>query len=186
MTKSDYEWLKELNINISDVEIKSSLDYPIMPLSTSHSTSSKKITIAKSCSTNCTIITSVTWLTSPKIRSYDVIGARFSGTSLVGSSITTKVSSSGGSVDSSNIKELSNGFGASVKLPTSNNITIQQKFIVKSGGIVFASYQHATKDISLSTSKLYSIASNGLGGVFSFYSSALDIYDGMQGVYITT
>lgn len=187
MTYADYEWISDLNIDANEVEISSYFDYgSVQTYSSSHSTANKKITIAKSCTTvYCTIITNVTWFSNPKVRSYDVIGARFKDTSLYGSTIDTRLTSSAGTQTSQNSKKLSNGFGVSIKLPeNATGISLQQKFSVNIGGNVFVSYQHATTNISLSNSKLFSISSSGLGSVFNFYGAAQGVYDGMQGVYI--
>ena len=188
MTQEDYEWIEELNINTTDVVIETIYDYENnLSRTTSHATSNKKISIAKSCSSICTIITSVTWYTNPAVRSYDVIGARFVNTELANDSITTKLYSSAGTITSSNIKTTSNGFGVSIKLPSgATGISLDQKFYVNTGGYVYASYQHAITTVSLSTSLLYTIGNGGYGGVFNFYGDALGCYDQMGGVYITT
>ena len=130
------------------------------------------------------IVVKCQWLVNPKIRSYDVIGARFSGTDLVSDSIVTKVTSNSGTEYFSNLKRTSNGIGVSVQLPIANNLSIEQKFTVGSSGIVYASYQHAIENVLLATSKLYTINSQGFGGVFQFYGGAVGKYDEMNGVYI--
>lgn len=190
MTMEEYNWLDDLDIQNRKVYINNSYtyDFPqILPLDTFHSTSSKKISIAKSCTSNiCDIYINAQWLTNPSVRSYDVIGARYDGTSLSDSAITTKVSSTVGTQYFSNTKKYSNGHGTSVKLPTNaKNIIIEQKFSVKSNGHVYASYQHAIKNISLETSLSYVIDINGYGDVFSFYGSAINVYDQMNGVDIS-
>ena len=187
MTKSDYVWFEDLFKEGNKVELKSFVTFENNKMGTSHSTNNKKISIIKSCSTSmCTIITTLTWLTNPTIRSYDVIGTRFNGTSLANNSITTRVQSSSGVEYFDNIKQYSNGFGVSVRLPqNATNIIVDQKFYVETKGIVFASYQHATKNISLSTSKLYLLDYSGYGNVFIFYGDAVGVYDQMAGVNIT-
>lgn len=188
MTIEEYEWIEDLNINSNEVEIQTTYDYSAsLNRTTSHATANKKITIAKSCSTICTIITNVTWYSNPVVRSYDVIGARFVNTSLASDTITTKLYSSGSTITSTNIKTTSNGFGVSIKLPASvTDIRVEQKFYVNTGGYVYASYQHAITSVSLSTSTLYTISNGGYGGVFNFYGAAVGCYDQMGGVYITT
>lgn len=188
MTIEEYEWIEDLNINNNEVEIQTTYDYSTsMNRTTSHATANKKITIAKSCSTICTIITNVTWYSNPVVRSYDVIGARFVNTSLASDTITTKLYSSGSTITSTNIKTTSNGFGVSIKLPASvTDIRLEQKFYVNTGGYVYASYQHAITSVSLSTSTLYTIGNGGYGGVFNFYGAAVGCYDQMGGIYITT
>ena len=49
--------------------------------------------------------------------------------------------------------------------------------------IHYATYQHATTNVSLATSKSYSFNSTGLGGVLKFNTSQIsNYYDGMEGV----
>lgn len=189
MTIEDLNWISDLNIDVNNVEILNLEDEVIDGehlYSTSHSTSSKKLSIAKSCSTTCTIITNLMWLKNPIIKSYDVIGARFENTNFVNNSeVITKLTSSKGTIYSTNNKEMKNGFGTSIKLPNgATNIIIQQKFYITSGGIVFASYQHSQSIISLDTSLTFSISSSGSGGVFNFYGSASGKFDNMGGVSI--
>lgn len=188
MTQDDYKWIEDLDINTNNIEIETiySIDDNIMqPYGASYSTNSKKLTIVKSCDSICTIITNLTWLVNPTIRSYDVIGARFVNTSLADNTITTKLTSSSGTKYSSNNKVLSNGLGTSVKLPSgATNISVQQKFFTKLGGTVYASYQHSTSNITLQTSLSYSIGVGGYGNVFLFYSNAVGKFDQMNGVNI--
>ena len=47
---------------------------------------------------------------------------------------------------------------------------------------LFTSYQHATEDVSLATSKNYTIGV-GLGSVFLFNNGIASKYDGMEGTY---
>lgn len=150
-----------------------------------HETRSKQLSIAKNCNSVCTIITNLNWLTNPTIRSFDLIGARFWNTSLANNSITTKVSSRGGTEFFSNNKYFTNGIGTSVKLPDSaTNISVQQKFFTKPGGTVFASYQHSVTNINLQTSLCYTVGVGGYGNVFLFYGAATGKFDQMNGVDI--
>lgn len=187
MTRDDYEWFEELFIDENEIDVEFYYNEENNTRGTSHSTSSKKITVVKSCSsTRCTIVTTTQWLKNPVVRSYDVIGARFDGTSLYSDSIITRVIYNGNIEYSNNLKQYSSGFGVSVKLPTSStSLIIDQKFYVNPNGKVFASYQHATENITLSTSKLYTLGVNGYGNVFKFYGAASEIFDQMAGVNIT-
>lgn len=184
MSLGDYNWLQDLNINESEIEVKTIYDLNSSSRATTHTSASKKLTIAKSCSSNCTIIVKCQWLKNPVVRSYDVIGARLSGTEVI-SSITTKVTSNDGTEYFSNLKTLSSGFGVSVQLPTGNGISIEQKYVVSKGGTVYASYQHAQSSISLTNSKSYTISSSGYGSVFNFYGASSGVYDQMGGVSIS-
>ena len=189
MTEEDYEWLSDLNINSNnDIEIISvynrESDNFIMPLGSTFETPSNKLTLIKSCTTSrCTIVTTNQWLQKPVVKSYDVIGARFQGTSLDSDSITTRVKY-GTTIESFNdMKKYATGFGVSVKVPdTDKSIIVEQKFYVKNQGTIFASYQHAIKNISLETSKLYRIDVSGYGNVFQFYGSATNAFSQMNGV----
>lgn len=186
MTMSEYDWIKDLNIDNSEVEINRVEDSTIMPFATSYTQNGKKVTIAKSCSSNCIIIVNCKWTATPNVKSYDVIGARLSNTSLASDTITTKITSSSGTEYSTELKQSSSGFGVSVKLPSSGtSISVEQKFTVSKSGTVYATYQHATSSISLANSKLYTINSNGYGGVFQFYGNASGVYDQMNGVSIS-
>lgn len=189
MTLDQYKWIEDLNIDTSEVEVKEVKNEDgnsIMPLLESFNDIDKKIKIVKSCSADCIIVLKNQFLSNPTIRSYDVIGARLSGTSLINNSIETKISSSGGTVNSNELVLSNNGFGVSVKLPSSGtNIVVEQKFRVQRKGKVFGSYQHAKKNTSLENSKMYSINSLGYGSVFLFYGSVAGVYDGMHGVDIS-
>ena len=192
MTKDDYDWISDLDINKNKIEISTYYDNISninlgMLKGHTHATGSKRLTIIKSCSSQvCTVITNLTWLTNPTIRSYDVIGARFQNASLLNNTITTRVSSSSGTTYSSNTKTFSNGIGTAVKLPTgSTNIVLEQKFFMNPGGTVFASYQHATSNITLATSLQFVVGATGAGSVFVFYGNAVGKYDNMGGVDIT-
>lgn len=190
MTIDEYNWLTQLNVNNNDFEIKVAdvnVDNGMLsPYSTVVTSNEKRIAISKSCSDlYCSITTLVTWLNQPTIKSYDVIGARFVNTTLYNNSITTLLTTSSGTTIESNYKNYYNGFGNSVKLPSSDIInSIEQRFKVNKNGTIYASYQHATSNVTLSTSKLYNISSSGYGSVFNFTGNAYGKYDGSLGVYI--
>ena len=192
MTIDDYNWLLEMDINNTDYEIKVNEDVfsnnnsLISPKSTVVTSNEKQVAISKACATNyCAITILVTWLNQPSIKSYDVIGARFLNTSLYNSAITTYVRSSSGTTIQSNYMNYYNGFGNSIQLPTGVTINnVEQRFKVNKTGTVYGSYQHAISNVSLATSKLYTISSSGYGSVFSFYGNAYGKYDATVGVYI--
>lgn len=182
MNKDDYE--RFIESNIMNGEIETVFLDPVSMYSSSISTTKKTLKISKSCSTNCAISVTATWKEMPVTRSYDVIGAYLENTSLVSTPVTSTVSSTQSDF-SNEIMKHANGFGVSIKLPSSgSNVIVNQSYRVKTGGKVFASYQHARQTISLSDSKKYSIANSGYGGVFNFSGSAVDIYDRMRGVSI--
>jgi hypothetical protein len=146
----------------------------------------KTLSYTVSCSDICVIKSTLVWTSIPSIKKYDVFGARLVNTSLVGIDYT-RIIYDGNSFDSGNYKYLSNGFGASFKIPSSisNTLETEQKFFVDyvSGASVVISYQHARhSDSTLAKSKNYTISPTGFGGVFNFTYSY--IYDGMSGITI--
>ena len=156
------------------------------PYSIVHKTGNKEIKIEKSCTnTKCIITINMKWFNMPKIRSYDVLGARFEGTTLLNEPTTTLfLDGVKKNITMYTVKK-SNGFGVSFKLPTGgSSLNITQMFEVSIGGTVYASYQHANKTSTLDKSKDYSISKNGYGGVFLFSTLSSSYYDGMDGVYI--
>lgn len=188
MKTEDYnEFIKS---NIMNRTIKTSIQdenkneggYSVLSSESFHETSSKSIKISSACSTVCNISIVAEWKKSPTIRSYDVIGAYLKNIKMNISPSTTLYYDNG-TTTSSNIKETTNGFGTSIKLPSSGgNIKIVQTFIVEPSGTIYASYQHAKKTSTLAKSQKYSISRNGYGGVFLFESSVESYYDGMGGV----
>ena len=191
MTFDDYLWLKDLDINNSNVNIYYLTDEGIpnelkyFKNDYSHQTKTKKLTVASSCSDTCTIVTNLNWILNPVIRSYDIIGARFINTFLAFNSISTKVSSTKGTQFFNNHKYQKNGIGSSIKLPMdSSNIFVQQKFTTIKQGTIYISYQHAITSINLQTSQKYNIGSNGYGNVFIFYGDAINKFDTMNGIKI--
>lgn len=182
MTKEDYNIIFKNNTINASIQSNTS-SYQL--LSNSYSTSSKKLTIKKACTTNCLITINLEWLVKPSIKSYDLIGAYLDGVTLDSSPVTKLLTSSGSSQSTEKVSS-NNGFGFSVKLQDSNSLIISQYFRVSKGGTVYGSYQHAKKDITLSNSKKYTISKSGYGKVFLFNTSTIrDYYDGMTGVNIT-
>ena len=151
--------------------------------STSHSTYAKNIKISAACSSNCLVSIVATWYVNPAIRSYDVIGAFFSGVSLI-SHQSTVVHASTGSNSFTNLKTAYNGIGNSVLLPSGTNLVINQILTTTTGGTIYGSYQHSTQSTTLAVSKLYNFSLGGYGNVFLFYGNAYGVYDGMAGVDI--
>lgn len=149
-------------------------------------TSAKRLSLAAACNSQyCTMITSLIWLGVPTITSYDVVGARLTSTLqfISDSSAITVLDTSVGSTTYTNHTYKGRGIGVSIKLPSgATYYNITQSFGVEGSGKVQASYQHAKKNVSLATSKLYNISSIGYGGVFDFTGNAIGKYDGMQGV----
>ena len=141
----------------------------------------RSLKIAKNCTSDCLIAVTLTWKGNPNVKSYDVIGTYLDGTSL-SNTPTTKI----GNTSYTDIKKFNNGFGVSVLLPKYNNApVISQTFRVAKGGTVYATCQHAAKNISLADSKNYTLSKTGYGGVFKFSGIASTVYDNFGGVSIS-
>lgn len=182
LNKDDYQKFILSEIMNGDIETKTY--HEILPRGTHFEDNNRDLTISKSCSSNCYISVTLTWKKNPTIRSYDVIGAYLENTKLINTP-TTVVLNSGSTVNSKEIKKTSTGFGVSIKLPKyGNSLIVNQTYRVKKGGHVYASYQHAMKNISLANSKNYTTSKSGYGKVFNFSGIATSTYDRMNGVDI--
>ena len=168
---------------IVETNVSSIPQMDIMPYGTTITTEGRTLKISKACTTNCILVVTLNWLISPPIKSYDVIGAYFDGTLLVGIPETTIVVGNS-KTEITDLKKTANGIGSSFKLPSGFNVKVTQTFTVKKGGHVYASYQHAVQNSSLAISKDYTFSKLGYGSVFSFSTNAKKYYDGMNGVDI--
>ena len=191
MTRDMYEQFVEDDLMNSDVEIITYsepqlplLNPGILPNSTSHSTAYKTVQIGKGCNPMfCAINIQNTWHVSPNVRSWDNIGAYLDGTSLI-SFQDSYVDSTSGTTHYSNLNT-TDGIGNSVKLPdTGEDITVSLSFKVNRGGTVYGSYQHAMQNTTLANSQNYTLDILGYGNVFSYYGTAIGVYDNMNGVDI--
>ena len=126
------------------------------------------------------------WKYAPNVRSYDLIGAYFSGVSIA-SGITSKITYTGGTIYQAADVTASNGFGSVLKLPTNGaNIVVSSTFAVSGHGTIYGSYQHAKSSISLNNAKSFTISFSGLGNVHYFSNMNIRAkYDAMQGVNIS-
>ena len=128
-----------------------------------------------------------TWKYVPKVKSYDVIGAMLSNTSVYGDGYVTIFKFDGTNHVCNNYVKNSDGIGCSYKLDSNatEEFYTYMSFDVYTGGLVYGSYQHATSSVTLSQSKNYSFNINGYGNVFLFNTTkARSSYDGMGGVSI--
>ena len=156
----------------------------IVPLASFYETNYKKLSLSTASSgTNKIVVVTLKWKSMPKVRSYDILGVRLENTTFQ-SSIDTIALFDGTSNAISGSKQFTNGYGASIKLPSScSSITIQQMFKVSTGGTVYASYQHSTRNITLSKSLDFTISSTGIGSVFNFGNN--ELFDQMTGVHLS-
>lgn len=141
--------------------------------------------ITKSCSSECLVVLTTTWSVIPTINSYDVIGFRLANAS-INSINTASIRGNNYSItyQPSEAQQFSNGFGYSVKLGNVSGMKITTSLYTSTTGTVYGSYQHAMSNVSLATSRLYTISSAGYGSVFSFYGNAIFKYDAAGGVSV--
>lgn len=183
MTIEDFNYFSENEMNAELIETNYS-NQSIMPMAESVTGTKKALKISKITSGTSAIITVVAdWFQNPTTKSNDVIGARFSGTDLIDVP-STKIVNSSGTNNLTNIDRQSNGFGQTL-LISGTGIKITQTYKVKTGGKVYASYQHAKQVISADNSRKYTISSDGYGSVFKFNGKGVSIYDNSEGVSIS-
>ncbi len=184
MTQDEYNKFKENDIINGEFDSKVvTVGDNNLTRGTTHTTASKSLKVSKSCSSNCLVAVTLTWLGQPTIRSYDVMGSYLSSVTLQ-SNPNTRVSSSTSTTFPTDIKKSGNNFGVSFKLPSGSNLIINQDFYASKGGRVYSSYQHAMSNTTLATSKSYTFSLVGYGGVFNFTGNARNVYDAMNGVDI--
>lgn len=151
-----------------------------------HETTAKRLELAYACANSiCTMATSLEWKGAPKVLSYDVIGSYLYGNLTRLNAPTTYLYWSGQAIEFTDRVYSGNGFGCTVLLQKSSvQMVIGQDVDVRvdGSGTFYSSYQHATKRITLETSKKYTTGFGGDGGVFFFYGSAVGVYDQMAGV----
>lgn len=181
MTPEDYESF--VNSDIMNGEIKTAvLEDTNLNKILYYETPMKILKVSSSCSTNCIVVTSLTWKSKPAVKSYDHIGAFFENTSLVGS-VKSYLLSGNTYVSSSYDISNASGIASAIKLPDTNEaLNIVQEFSVKKSGSINVSYQHARKNISLANSKRFKISRNGYGGVFDYDEDITNYYDAMGGL----
>ena len=153
---------------------------------TLHETTAKRLELAYACGGNrCTMATTAEWKGTPRIISYDVIGSYLYGNLTRLSTPITYLYWSGQTIEFTDRVYSGNGYGCTALLQNSSvNMIVAQDVDIRidGSGTFYSSYQHATKKISLETSKKYTTGFGGDGGVFFFYGSAVGVYDQMAGV----
>ena len=153
---------------------------------TLHETTAKRLELAYACGGNrCTMATTAEWKGTPRIISYDVIGSYLYGNLTRLSTPITYLYWSGQTIEFTDRVYSGNGYGCTALLQNScvnMNVAQDVDIRVDGSGTFYSSYQHATKRITLETSKKYTTGFGGDGGVFFFYGSAVGVYDQMAGV----
>ena len=155
---------------------------------TLHETTAKKLVLSYACSGKlCNVTTTLYWKGAPKVISYDVMGSYLYGNLTRLSYPITYLYWSGQAIEFTDRVFSGNGFGCTVLLQNSSVQMIAEQDVdirVNGSGTFYSSYQHATKRITLETSKKYTTGFGGDGGVFFFYGSAVGVYDQMAGVNV--
>ena len=181
---SQEEYLQIKDMNLFDQEIEK-ITYTNYPMSNGSSVTSnlRTLSISKACNSSCYNTLVTTWNGSPFIKSYDVMGARLNGPSLL---TLNNLIITGDSYYKSytNPKKFNNGFGYSFQLPNDSNIRVTTSFTTTLGGTVYGSYQHAMSNTNLLVSNQYTIGTGGYGNVFQFSGAARNVYDNAPGVNI--
>lgn len=185
VTLEEYESVKSLNVIGVKVETKYLEEFngDIKPLGTIINRNDRTLKISKACTSTCFVTVNFSWLKNPSVRSYDTIGAYLDGTSLIGNPSTTIVVNNS-RISVTDLRKEANGIGSSFKLPSGSNPKITQAFQANKGGHIYASYQHAMQNSTLTISKDYTFSKLGYGSVFKFSNNSRPYYDGMNGVDI--
>lgn len=188
MNQEDYNYMIDSNMMNSEIQTVEYTDNDgLLPFAdTSYATGSKRIKLSSACESSfCNMAITLNWLVSPKVRSYDLIGA-YSPSSNSLSIVNSRVQYDGTSSQYVERREEKNGISATMKLPSSGEgIRVIMNFTANKGTTIFASYQHAAKTITLANSRKYSFLGSGYGGVFRFEESIKSYYDAMRGVEMT-
>lgn len=165
-----------------------------------HTTAYKHILISTTYigSNKTYVMLDTEWLTTPKVKSFDVTAFRTDDATVVeGTQSGTQVYWDKNTQDyehvnyawnGTNIVKKTNGFGISMNLVNSGAYfacDIDADVIATSQyATVYGTYQHAVADVTLAQSQSYNISHNGLGGVLNFSTSVEPYYDRMTGVSI--
>lgn len=188
LTQAQYDLLSDLDINNKEIRTATTTD-TILPTNRASfvETTYKRLSISSGCESDgiCSFVVVLRWLAIPSTRSYDNMGVRWNGSvALYNTNISTVVEEDDSSRYCVNYKHRSNGFGCTFKLSStaSSHLYMTQVFRVTGSGTVYASYQHASKELTKSAATQYAISIAGYGAVFDFYGDAIGKYDGMNGV----
>ena len=144
----------------------------------------KEVRMSKFCGILCRIVTTAEWYGEPSVKSYDDIGAYLNGPTRMAPPATAVYSSLSNGMDETTVYD-SDGFGAVVLIPQGDDVIVTQAFTYQGTGHIYASYQHAMSQSSLTIAQQFNIDIIGFGHVFDFYGDAFDIYDEMPGVDLT-
>ncbi len=175
--------------------------YPEMCWETSHKIIKIEYQVGGT-TTDERVVVSNQWKNMPGHRSFDVIGMRvypyvFQHRAIEANQtyVLNGKSKTEYITPSENYKVDTGGAMVAIELPSNKSITaLSEKLIVYGHFNVSAfganqgingSYQHATKDVTLSQATNITFSADGMGGVFKFnFNNATNWYDNTQGVHI--
>ena len=153
-----------------------------------HETPSKKLTMAVfDHGDSCTISLTVSWKKSPVVASYDVIGIRVAN-SMIYDDTNSFDAKMDGKVTTSYARAVKTELGLADVFKITNGISyasLDTRVRKTNNGVVYGSYQHATKAITLTNASNFTFAGTGYGSVVLWPSSIKGTYDNMSGVYDT-
>ena len=153
-----------------------------------HETPSKKLTMAVfDHGDSCTISLTVSWKKSPVVASYDVIGIRVAN-SMIYDDTNSFDAKMDGKVTTSYARAVKTELGLADVFKITNGISyasLDTRVRKTNNGVVYGSYQHPTKAITLTNASNFTFAGTGYGSVFLWPSSIKGTYDNMSGVYDT-
>lgn len=130
MTEKDYNQFIESDI-INGVINTIVSDSENLSKELIHETTMKILKVSSSCSSDCYVVTTLTWKSNPSVRSYDLIGAFLNGTSLNGN-VSAKMYYDSSQASPKYSNKSSNGLSSTFKLPsTSKPINFVQEFRVQ-------------------------------------------------------
>lgn len=175
ISQDEFDIFKSTKFNIDNIQKTEILINDITRSSVT--TTAKSLSLSKDGNI---VSINLKWLKNPNVKSLDLIGFRLVDGN-IRNIIGTYINST--NVSNQNNKLTAENYGQIVNISTiSNGGYITLEFIVSGNGIVYGSYQHATKRTSYKVANSYNFASTGYGNVFGFYGDALQIYDKMSGV----
>lgn len=152
-----------------------------------HETPSKKLTMASSCySDYCFVSVYLGWKKVPAVTSYDVMGIRLTNSTLYDST-NTFVAKMDGNITTTYARAVraSNGLADVFKITSGiDYATMDARVTPSSNGVLYGSYQHAKKTISLANASNFTFSGTGYGSVFLWPSSIRSSYDEMGGVWM--
>ena len=153
-----------------------------------HETPSKKLTMAVfDHGDSCTISLTIKKKKSPVVASYDVIGIRVAN-SMIYDDTNSFDAKMDGKVTTSYARAVKTELGLADVFKITNGISyasLDTRVRKTNNGVVYGSYQHATKAITLTNASNFTFAGTGYGSVFLWPSSIKGTYDNMSGVYDT-